>query len=131
MDRNGQVLTHNEPIAEVQINRHDMRDIDQVTYGLAYNLVIHSEEWQKTTDPEEREKLLEKKRSIVITVSEGIRTADGTYISELGNSASYVDAFGHKQLTGTARFLCNVISERIGCKTRAIELSSLQRAASH
>lgn len=63
MDRNGQVLTHNEPIAEVQINRHDMRDIDQVTYGLAYNQVIHSEEWQKTTDPEEREKLLEKKRS--------------------------------------------------------------------
>ncbi|MBQ3275962.1 MAG: 6-phosphofructokinase [Oscillospiraceae bacterium] len=75
--------------------------------------------------------LLEKKRSIVITVSEGIHTKDGTYISEMGNSASYVDAFGHKQLTGTARFLCNVISERIGCKTRAIELSSLQRAASH
>ena len=75
--------------------------------------------------------LLEKKRSIVITVSEGIHTKDGTYISEMGNSASYVDAFGHKQLTGTARFLCNIISERIGCKTRAIELSSLQRAASH
>ncbi len=75
--------------------------------------------------------MLEKKRSIVITVSEGIHTKDGTYISDMGNSASYVDAFGHKQLTGTARFLCNVIAERIGCKTRAIELSSLQRAASH
>ncbi|MBR4579058.1 MAG: 6-phosphofructokinase [Oscillospiraceae bacterium] len=75
--------------------------------------------------------LLKKKRSVVITVSEGIHTEDGTYISDMGNSASYVDAFGHKQLTGTARYLCNVISERIGCKTRAIELSSLQRAASH
>ena len=75
--------------------------------------------------------LLKKKRSVVIAVSEGIRTADGTYISEMGNATSYVDAFGHKQLTGTARFLCNIISDKIGCKTRAIELSSLQRAASH
>ena len=75
--------------------------------------------------------LLQKKRSVVIAVSEGIHTADGTYISAMGNSASYVDAFGHKQLTGTARFLCNLLSEKIGCKTRAIELSSLQRAASH
>ena len=74
---------------------------------------------------------LKKKRSVVIAVSEGIHTADGTYISAMGNSASYVDAFGHKQLTGTARFLCNLLSEKIGCKTRAIELSSLQRAASH
>ena len=74
---------------------------------------------------------LKKKRSVVIAVSEGIHTKDGTYISEMGNSASYVDAFGHKQLTGTARYLCNLLSEKIGCKTRAIELSSLQRAASH
>ena len=63
LDRNGQVLTHNEPMVEVQINRHFMRDIDQVTYGLAYNKIIHSEDWQKTTDPKERENLLLKKRS--------------------------------------------------------------------
>ena len=75
--------------------------------------------------------LLEKKRSIVIAISEGIHTADGTYISELGNATEYVDAFGHKQLTGTARYLCNVLSQEIGCKTRSIELSTLQRAASH
>ena len=76
-------------------------------------------------------KLLEKKASIVIAVSEGIRTADGTYVNELENNVEYVDAFGHKQLTGTARYLCNVLSREIGCKTRAIELSTLQRAASH
>jgi len=57
--------------------------------------------------------------------------ADGTYVSELGNVIEYVDAFGHKQLTGTARYLCEILSEQIGCKTRAIELSTLQRAASH
>ena len=66
-----------------------------------------------------------------VAVSEGIHLADGTYISEMGNSASYIDAFGHKQLTGTARYLCNLLSHEIGCKTRAIELSTLQRAASH
>ena len=75
--------------------------------------------------------LLKNKASIVITVSEGIHNAEGVYISELGNTIEYIDAFGHKQLTGTARYLCNILSEEIGCKTRAIELSTLQRAASH
>ena len=75
--------------------------------------------------------LLKKKRSVFVAVSEGIHLADGTYISEMGNSASYIDAFGHKQLTGTAIYLCNLLSHEIGCKTRAIELSTLQRAASH
>lgn len=75
--------------------------------------------------------LLKNKASVVVAVSEGIRTKDGKYVSELGNSIEYVDAFGHKQLTGTARYLCEVVSQECGCKTRAIELSTLQRAASH
>jgi len=80
---------------------------------------------------EKCKELLKKKSSIVIAVSEGIHTEDGTYISELDNSIDYVDAFGHKQLTGTARYLCGIIAKEIGCKTRPIELSTLQRAASH
>ena len=75
--------------------------------------------------------ILKNKASVVVAVSEGIRTKDGKYVSDMDNSADYVDAFGHKQLTGTARYLCNVISAECGCKTRAIELSTLQRAASH
>lgn len=75
--------------------------------------------------------LLSKKPSVVVALSEGIRDASGTYVCELGTAADYVDAFGHKQLTGTAAYLCNVISGELGCKTRAIELSTLQRAASH
>ena len=46
--------------------------------------------------------LLKKKSSVVIAVSEGIRLADGRYVCELGSSGDYVDAFGHKQLAGTA-----------------------------
>lgn len=63
MDRNREVLTNNVLVAEVQINRHAMREIDQVTYGLAYNQLIHSPEWQTITDPEVKEKKLRAKRN--------------------------------------------------------------------
>lgn len=76
-------------------------------------------------------KLLEKRRSVVVAVSEGIKLADGRYVCELGSSIDFVDAFGHKQLSGTANYLASYIAGEIGCKTRAIELSTLQRAASH
>lgn len=75
--------------------------------------------------------LLAKKSSVVVAVSEGIRLADGNYVCELGTSVDFVDAFGHKQLSGTASYLANFIAGEVGCKTRAIELSTLQRAASH
>ncbi|MCI8485192.1 MAG: 6-phosphofructokinase [Lachnospiraceae bacterium] len=76
-------------------------------------------------------KLLEKKSSVVVAVSEGIKAPDGKYVCELGNSVEFVDAFGHKQLSGTAAYLANFVAGEIGCKTRAIELSTLQRSASH
>ena len=73
-------------------------------------------------------KLLEKKDVVVIAISEGIRTEDGKYISELSAATDYVDAFGHKQLTGSASYLANVINQQIGCKARAVEFSTLQRS---
>jgi 6-phosphofructokinase 1 len=75
--------------------------------------------------------LLQKKNSVVVAVSEGIKTADGKYVFELANHTEFVDSFGHKQLSGTARYLSELISEKYGCKTRSIELSSLQRCAGH
>ena len=76
-------------------------------------------------------KLLTRKDVVVVAVSEGIRIQDGRYVSELGSASDYVDAFGHKQLTGTASYLANVIHRDIGCKTRAVEFSTLQRSAAH
>ena len=76
-------------------------------------------------------KLMEKKMSVVVAVSEGIKLEDGRYVCELGTGVDFVDAFGHKQLTGTASYLANFVAGEVGCKTRAIELSTLQRAASH
>ena len=75
--------------------------------------------------------LIEKKPSSVIAVSEGIKVLDGRYVCQLAGGSDYVDAFGHKQLSGTASYLASYIAGEIGCKTRAIELSTLQRAASH
>jgi 6-phosphofructokinase 1 len=75
--------------------------------------------------------LLKKKNSVVVAVSEGIKTADGSYVFELANHTEFVDSFGHKQLSGTARYLAELISEKYGCKTRPMELSSLQRCAGH
>ena len=71
------------------------------------------------------------KSSVVIAVSEGIKLSDGRYVCELANENVMVDAFGHKQMSGTAAFLANKVSAETGLKTRAIELSTLQRAATH
>lgn len=75
--------------------------------------------------------LLKEKNSIVIAVSEGIKLEDGRYVCELSGGSDYVDAFGHKQLQGTAAYLANFLGAEIGCKTRSIEFSTLQRSASH
>ncbi len=71
------------------------------------------------------------KNTIVVAVSEGIKLADGRFVCELGGGADSVDVFGHKQLSGCALTLAGIVAARTGFKTRAIELSTLQRAASH
>ncbi|MFI3208289.1 MAG: 6-phosphofructokinase [Eubacteriales bacterium] len=75
--------------------------------------------------------LLKVKTSVVVAVSEGIKLADGSYVCEMGSNIDFVDAFGHKQLSGTASYLASYVAGEIGCKTRSIELSTLQRAGSH
>ena len=75
--------------------------------------------------------LAKVKSSIVIAVSEGIKTSDDKFVCELGSSDKAVDAFGHKQLSGCASTLANLVAKETGLKTRAIELSTLQRAATH
>ncbi|WP_066547540.1 6-phosphofructokinase [Clostridium sp. AT4] len=81
--------------------------------------------------PKKCSDLLEKKPSIVIAVSEGIKVPDGRYVCQLAGGSDYVDAFGHRQLAGTAGYLASFLAAKTGCKTRAVELSTLQRSASH
>ena len=77
------------------------------------------------------ERMQRESRSVVIAVSEGVKLADGRYVCELSDDAHFVDAFGHKSLTGTARYLANQVAGKLKTKTRSIELSTLQRCAAH
>ncbi|MCL2375063.1 MAG: 6-phosphofructokinase, partial [Firmicutes bacterium] len=73
-----------------------------------------------------------KRKSIVVAVSEGLKTKDEKYVCELGSTGvEYRDAFGHKQLSGTAAYLANLCASEFKCKSRMIELSTMQRCASH
>ena len=77
------------------------------------------------------EKLQKERTSVVIAVSEGVKTPDGRFVCELSDDARHVDAFGHINLTGTARYLSNLVAQNLPTKTRAVELSILQRCAGH
>ncbi|MCI6141968.1 MAG: 6-phosphofructokinase [Gemmiger sp.] len=76
---------------------------------------------------------LEKERhNVIIAASEGVKNKDGVFLCDLVSTAGQLDAFGHKAiLSGTSRYLADLIRVRLGCKTRAIEFSTLQRCASH
>ncbi|MDD6320332.1 MAG: 6-phosphofructokinase [Oscillospiraceae bacterium] len=76
---------------------------------------------------------LEKTRhNVMIAASEGVKNRDGVFLCDLVSTAGQLDAFGHKAiLSGTSRYLADLIRVRLGCKTRAIEFSTLQRCASH
>lgn len=76
-----------------------------------------------------REKM-EKKHSIVIAVSEGIKNEEGSYVTDTLSDRT-VDAFGHKILAGASRYLEEILRFEIGCKVRSIELNVMQRCASH
>lgn len=71
-----------------------------------------------------------KHKCVIVAVSEGVKNPDGTYAAETFQSGK-VDAFGHKYLSGVGKYLETLVSEKIGCKVRSIELNVLQRCAAH
>ncbi len=68
--------------------------------------------------------------NVVVAVSEGIRYENGTYVGE-GKQSGATDAFGHKYLAGTAKYLEMLVREKIGCKVRSVELNLPQRCSAH
>ncbi len=68
--------------------------------------------------------------NVVVAVSEGIRYENGTYVGE-GKQSGAIDAFGHKYLAGTAKYLEMLVREKIGCKVRSVELNLPQRCSAH
>lgn len=63
----------------------------------------------------------------VIVVSEGIRNAEGQFLSDAGIR----DAFGHAQLGGVAPVLAELIKSKLGYKYHWAVADYLQRAARH
>jgi len=62
-----------------------------------------------------------------IGVSEGLRTADGKFLSEGGLK----DAFGHAQLGGVAPVIADLVQRRLGLKHHWAVADYLQRSARH
>ena len=75
------------------------------------------------------ERIYAENGKVLVAVSEGIHYADGSFVSEAKTSAT--DGFGHAQLGGLASTLANLVKAKTGAKVRGIELSLLQRCASH
>ena len=77
--------------------------------------------------------LLATKNTVMVGVSEGVRTPDGQLVCERAAEPGVsVDEFGHlATLSGTGRYLAALVKQRLGCKTRSVELSTLQRCASY
>jgi 6-phosphofructokinase len=62
-----------------------------------------------------------------IGVSEGLRNAEGKFLSESGLK----DAFGHAQLGGVAPQIANLVKDKLGYKYHWAVADYLQRAARH
>ena len=78
---------------------------------------------------EKVKKALETTPNLVVCVSEGINDGNGTFICEFASDVG-VDTFGHKMLTGSGKYLENLIKEKLGVKVRSVELSVSQRCSS-
>ena len=72
---------------------------------------------------------LETVSNLVVCISEGIHDSDGTFICELDKDIE-TDTFGHKMLTGSGKYLENLVKERLGVKVRSVELNVSQRCSS-
>ena len=77
---------------------------------------------------EDIRKLLETTDNVIVAVSEGIRDAQGNYISATSAAA---DHFGHSQLSGAGKCLEYMVKDELGVKVRSVEVNVLQRCAAH
>ncbi|UHQ20824.1 6-phosphofructokinase [Lysobacter sp. KIS68-7] len=71
---------------------------------------------------------VEKVGYCVVVASEGIRTADGTFVADAGGGK---DAFGHTQLGGVASHLAGRVKDTLGYKVHWTLPDYLQRSARH
>ena len=72
---------------------------------------------------------LQTTSNLVVCIYEGINDGNGTFVCELASDVG-VDNFGHKMLTGSGKYLENLVKEKLGVKVRSVELNVCQRCSS-
>ena len=72
---------------------------------------------------------LQTTSNLVVCISEGINDGNGTFVCELASDVG-VDNFGHKMLTGSGKYLENLVKEKLGVKVRSVKLNVCQRCSS-
>ena len=75
------------------------------------------------------QKSFEHTSNLVVCISEVINDGNGKFVCELASDVG-VDTFGHKMLTGSGKYLENLVKDRLGVKVRSIELNVNQRCSS-
>ena len=75
------------------------------------------------------ERIYNKNKKCIVAVSEGVHNSNGEFI--YATNSKSIDSFGHIQLGGLASYLAKISNGRTNAKVRGIELSLLQRCASH
>lgn len=99
------------------------------TYNCAPHLIYLPEAaFDEKQFIEDVKEAIEKYHNVVIAVSEGIKNADGQYISA---TSAVEDTFGHSQLSGTGKCLEYMIKQNMQVKVRSVEINILQRSAAH
>ncbi|MGI8560150.1 MAG: 6-phosphofructokinase [Luteimonas sp.] len=74
------------------------------------------------------EKIVARVGYCVVVASEGIQTADGSFVADAGGGK---DSFGHTQLGGVASYLAGRVKDALGMKVHWTLPDYLQRSARH
>lgn len=77
---------------------------------------------------EKLSRVMDRKNSTIIAVSEGIKNSDGKYIGETA-AGLMKDGFSHAALGGVGSIIESLIKDNLGIKTRNIEFSTMQRCS--
>ena len=119
MGRNAGWLTGAAALADYMGKGPDLIYLPEVTFDIEKTL-------------KDIERIYKKNGHCLVAISEGIKDAQGNFISTYASKNSSKDAFGHVQMGGAGSYLAQVIKEKLEIsKVRVIEFSLLQRCAAH
>ncbi len=81
---------------------------------------------------EKVEKIYRQEKCCLVVASEGVRDAEGRFLAEAGSGVIGLDPVGKPLLSigeGVAGYLCRLVKEKLGLKTRYDKPGTLQRGA--